>query len=78
MRLFRDHYTLRKQRDWYENQQSKFRRWKHWEYVKFRRFFIKIKLHRRRCSECSLIIPCYGYEGIYDMCTDCYHEANPY
>lgn len=55
--------------DWY--------RWKHWNFVKIRRWFINHKLHRRRCSECHKLIEYYGYEGIYDMCTDCFYEAHP-
>jgi len=76
--LFRDYYTLRTIRDNWEDFWSNYHRNNHWNYVKLRDFFIKIKLHRRRCSECSKIISCYGYKGVYDMCNDCFDKAHPY
>jgi len=76
--LFRDYYTLRGLRDYVEDKQSAFRRWKHWTKVDVRRWMINHYLYRRRCSECCMLIDSYGYEGIYDMCTNCFHEAHPY
>lgn len=78
MIIFRDYYTLRSQRDWYEDRQIDFSKWKHWTKIKIRRWMIHHHLYRRRCSECCILIDCYGYEGIYDMCSDCFGEAHPY
>lgn len=71
-------YKIHMLDNWFEWKQSVYMRWKHWKFVNIRRWFIKHKLHRRRCSECHILTDYYGYEGIYDMCTDCFHEAHPY